>query len=47
MVTGPALFAAIIVPGYTNIAAAIATTAIIYFTFWLIGSFIMIANAKW
>ncbi len=46
-IVSPALFAAIIVPGYANIAAAIATTAIIYFIFWLIGSFIMIANAEW
>lgn len=43
----PAIFAAIIVPGYANIAVAIVTTAVIYFVFWLIGSFILIANAEW
>jgi hypothetical protein len=43
----PALFMAVIVPGYTDIAAAIAATAVIYFVFWLIGSFIMLANAEW
>jgi Domain of unknown function (DUF1707) len=43
----PAIFAAVIVPGYANIAAAIATTAVVYFVFWLIGSFIMLANAEW
>jgi hypothetical protein len=25
----------------------IATTAVVYFAFWLIGSFIMLANAEW
>ena len=43
----PAIFAAVIVPGYANIAVAIVTTAAIYFVFWLIGSFILIANAEW
>jgi hypothetical protein len=43
----PGIFAAVIVPGYANIAAAIATTAVVYFAFWLIGSFIMLANAEW
>jgi hypothetical protein len=43
----PALLAAVIVPGYANIAAAIATTAVVYFIFWLIGSLILIANAEW
>ena len=43
----PALVAAVIVPGYANIAAAIATTAVIYVVFWLVGSFILIANAEW
>jgi DUF1707 SHOCT-like domain len=43
----PAIFAAVIVPGYANIAVAIVTTAVIYFVFWLIGSFILIANAEW
>ena len=43
----PAIFAVVIVPGYANIAVAIVTTAVIYFVFWLIGSFIMIANAEW
>jgi hypothetical protein len=43
----PAIFAVVIVPGYANIAAAIVTTAAIYFVFWLIGSFILIANAEW
>ena len=43
----PALVAAVIVPGYANIAAAIATTAVIYLVFWLVGSFILIANAEW
>ena len=43
----PALFAAVIVPGYANIAAAIATTTVIYLAFWLVGSFILIAKAEW
>ncbi len=43
----PAIFAVVIVPGYANIAVAIVTTAFIYFVFWLIGSFILIANAEW
>ncbi len=43
----PAIFAAVIVPGYANIGVAVVTTAAIYFIFWLIGSFIMIANAEW
>ncbi len=43
----PALFAAVIVPGYANITVAIVKTAGIYFAFWLIGSFILIANAEW
>jgi hypothetical protein len=43
----PALFAAVIVQGYANIAAAAVTTAFVYFFFWLIGSFIMLANAEW
>jgi hypothetical protein len=43
----PALFAAVIVQGYANIAAAAVTTAFVYFIFWLIGSFIMLANAEW
>jgi DUF1707 SHOCT-like domain len=43
----PAVVAAVIVPGYANIAAAIATTAVIYLVFWLVGSFILIANAEW
>jgi hypothetical protein len=43
----PGIFAAVIVPGYANIAAVIATTAVVYFAFWLIGSFIMLANAEW
>ena len=43
----PALFAAVFVPGYANIAAAIARTAVIYLAFWLVGSFILIANAEW
>ena len=43
----PAVVAAVIVPGYANIAVAIVTTAVIYFVFWLIGSFILIANAEW
>ena len=46
-IISPALIAAAIIPGYTNIAAAIATTAVIYFVFWLIGSIIMIATAEW
>ncbi len=43
----PALFAAVIVSGYANIVAAIARTAVIYLVFWLVGSFILIANAEW
>jgi hypothetical protein len=43
----PGIFAAVIVPSYANIAAVIATTAVVYFAFWLIGSFIMLANAEW
>ena len=43
----PALSAAVIVPGYSNIAAAIARTVVIYLVFWLVGSFILIANAEW
>ena len=43
----PALFAAIVVPGSANISAAIGTTAVVYIVFWLIGSFVMIANADW
>ena len=43
----PALFAAVIVPGYANIAAAITMTAVIYLAFWLVGSFILIATAEW
>ncbi len=43
----PALFAAVIVPGYANIVATIARTAVIYLFFWLVGSFILIANAEW
>ena len=43
----PAIIAAIIVPGWANIGVAVVTTAAVYFIFWLIGSFIMIANAEW
>ena len=43
----PALFAAVIVPGYADIVATIARTAVIYLFFWLVGSFILIANAEW
>ena len=43
----PPLFAAIIVPGYADISVAIATTTVVYFIFWLIGSLIMLANAEW
>jgi Domain of unknown function (DUF1707) len=43
----PAIIAALIIPGYANIGVAVATTAAVYFIFWLIGSFIMIANAEW
>jgi hypothetical protein len=43
----PAIIAAVIVPGYSNIGAAVVTTGAVYFIFWLIGSFIMIANAEW
>jgi hypothetical protein len=43
----PAIFAVVIVPGYANISVAVVTTAVIYFAFWLIGSFILIANAEW
>jgi len=43
----PALFSAVFVSGYANIAAAIAMTAVIYLVFWLVGSFILIANAEW
>ena len=43
----PALLATFIVSGYANIAAAIATTAVIYFIFWLVGSLILIATAEW
>ena len=43
----PALFAAIAVPGSANVSHAIGTTAVIYIVFWLIGSFVMIANADW
>jgi hypothetical protein len=43
----PALFAVVIVPGYTTVLVAITTTVVIYFFFWLIGAFIMIANSQW
>ncbi len=43
----PALLATFIVSGYANIAAAIATTAVVYFIFWLVGSLILIATAEW
>ncbi len=43
----PALFAAIVVPGSANISAAIGRTAVVFIVFWLIGSFVMIANADW
>jgi hypothetical protein len=42
----PALFAVVIVPGYTTVVVAITTTAVIYFFFWLIGALIMIANSE-
>ena len=43
----PAIISAIIVPGWANIGVAVVTTAAVYFIIWLIGSFIMIANAEW
>jgi hypothetical protein len=43
----PALFAVVIVPGYTTVLVAITTTAVICFFFWLIGAFIMITKSEW
>jgi hypothetical protein len=43
----PAISAVVFVPGYRNVAVAIAMTAVVYFIFWLIGAFIMIANSEW
>ena len=43
----PALVAAIVVRGSANISAAIGMTAVVFIVSWLIGSFVMIANADW